>query len=592
MPVVPSGYQVDQQLQSQHPKATGTGTNTTRTYHDTDYSSTISPSKCTSRSSSKQSSPAPSIMPTQSSNRGSPALTKSTSTTGSKGKLFQCTGFGDCRMVFTRSEHLARHARKHTGEKPFQCVVDGCTRMFSRFDNMVQHTQTHTKGSRRESVAGIASKIAIESRRKSEAGLLGSQTRGASKVPRSKRNSVSSTSGRDSQTLIGGRRSRVNSLPGLSIALPTDVSGDRDHERIVPKKGSSTGLEFASTSAKISLKDKSKLREKSQTIPASKSLRRGSLESITSTSSTSSSTALSWYASKLHHRSSVDVGALGGYTYSQYGRTHGNLDAHLPPLNLSQYEYQMDCQPTHHQARHPLSPDRSLHSDEEEVDDDGINVNSELDYINRAVHHQYWQHHPWGSMVDSTTSQHLTLPPLRENMSSACESLRLPPISSPTFGYRSRSASLGNRSDEELSTNDSSKVRRLSLADLETPIYETKKVVDHSIQSEQALFEGVDVSEDEIHALEAFSELWSQGRDVAIDDAASLPTLSTQQLSMSRPPQAQPYTTISVAMKAEPMIQDFKDEVGQVVPGLDTGRRLPRIRSDSMFAVDTAMDLD
>lgn len=34
----------------------------------------------------------------------------------SKQKLFQCTGFGDCNMVFTRSEHLARHARKHTGE--------------------------------------------------------------------------------------------------------------------------------------------------------------------------------------------------------------------------------------------------------------------------------------------------------------------------------------------------------------------------------------------------------------------------------------------------------------------------------------------
>ncbi|ORZ20336.1 hypothetical protein BCR42DRAFT_408560 [Absidia repens] len=60
-------------------------------------------------------------------------------------KLFQCTGFGDCNMVFTRSEHLARHARKHTGEKPFRCVVPGCGRAFSRFDNMVQHTSTHSK---------------------------------------------------------------------------------------------------------------------------------------------------------------------------------------------------------------------------------------------------------------------------------------------------------------------------------------------------------------------------------------------------------------------------------------------------------------
>jgi hypothetical protein len=28
-----------------------------------------------------------------------------------KSKVFQCTGYGDCDMVFTRSEHLARHMR-------------------------------------------------------------------------------------------------------------------------------------------------------------------------------------------------------------------------------------------------------------------------------------------------------------------------------------------------------------------------------------------------------------------------------------------------------------------------------------------------
>ncbi|CAO3703786.1 unnamed protein product [Rhizopus stolonifer] len=60
-------------------------------------------------------------------------------------KQFRCTGYGQCNMVFTRSEHLARHERKHTGEKPYKCVVENCGRMFSRFDNMMQHTQTHER---------------------------------------------------------------------------------------------------------------------------------------------------------------------------------------------------------------------------------------------------------------------------------------------------------------------------------------------------------------------------------------------------------------------------------------------------------------
>lgn len=48
-------------------------------------------------------------------------------------KVFQCTGYGDCKMVFSRSEHLARHIRKHTGERPFKCR---CGRAFSRLDNV------------------------------------------------------------------------------------------------------------------------------------------------------------------------------------------------------------------------------------------------------------------------------------------------------------------------------------------------------------------------------------------------------------------------------------------------------------------------
>ena len=56
-----------------------------------------------------------------------------------KGQRFFCTEFPPCNLSFTRSEHLARHIRKHTGERPFQCH---CNRRFSRLDNLRQHAQT------------------------------------------------------------------------------------------------------------------------------------------------------------------------------------------------------------------------------------------------------------------------------------------------------------------------------------------------------------------------------------------------------------------------------------------------------------------
>jgi hypothetical protein len=56
-----------------------------------------------------------------------------------KGQRFFCTGYPPCSLSFTRSEHLARHIRKHTGERPFQCH---CSRRFSRLDNLRQHAQT------------------------------------------------------------------------------------------------------------------------------------------------------------------------------------------------------------------------------------------------------------------------------------------------------------------------------------------------------------------------------------------------------------------------------------------------------------------
>ncbi|KAI0404672.1 hypothetical protein F4802DRAFT_216513 [Xylaria palmicola] len=56
-----------------------------------------------------------------------------------KNQRFWCTDYPPCHLSFTRSEHLARHIRKHTGERPFQCH---CSRRFSRLDNLRQHAQT------------------------------------------------------------------------------------------------------------------------------------------------------------------------------------------------------------------------------------------------------------------------------------------------------------------------------------------------------------------------------------------------------------------------------------------------------------------
>ncbi|GJJ70143.1 hypothetical protein EMPS_02492 [Entomortierella parvispora] len=412
---------------------------------------------------------------------------------------------------------------------------------------MVQHTQTHTKGAKRESSAGIAKKIEIESRRRSEAGLIGGSGHGA-------RAGSSSTAGsskgsknpKKSSNLAGAKKNRVHSLPTLKLESSTSPSSlSLSSGRVVKRPPSSRGHSpepiRSNSKGNISgnggtMRESGKIRKKSQSGTNN--------PSSDPRGSTSSTGGMSWYASKLHHKSSIDFGRLN------HNSATGGLDAHLPPLRLGchhqqQYEYSRDpMAASFGRPRHPLSPDRSSNSDDEEAEGDG-EEDQEIDLSYRPTQQDNRRdRQPWGGMVDSSMD-HLTLPPLRGGESGHLHQRngRLPSFGHPSSGSRYRSHSLNfdypshlqhhqqhqqqhpSYHEQEHREAYAPKTRRLSLADLETPIQETKKVVhqsfihggdDAAVLEAAAAFEGgVDVSEDEIQALEAFGELWSQGRDVA-----------------------------------------------------------------------------
>ncbi|KAJ2469403.1 hypothetical protein EV174_006225, partial [Coemansia sp. RSA 2320] len=57
-------------------------------------------------------------------------------------RRYTCTFIG-CVKQFKRHEHLKRHFRTHTGERPYKCPAPECPKVFARMDNLNQHIRTH-----------------------------------------------------------------------------------------------------------------------------------------------------------------------------------------------------------------------------------------------------------------------------------------------------------------------------------------------------------------------------------------------------------------------------------------------------------------
>ncbi|KAI8947675.1 hypothetical protein F4801DRAFT_493416 [Xylaria longipes] len=56
-------------------------------------------------------------------------------------KPFTC---GTCHQGFSGNQALQQHERIHTGHKPYQCTVEGCTMAFKQKSALTMHLRTHT----------------------------------------------------------------------------------------------------------------------------------------------------------------------------------------------------------------------------------------------------------------------------------------------------------------------------------------------------------------------------------------------------------------------------------------------------------------
>lgn len=157
------------------------------------------------------------------------ALQVNGTTPSGKPRLFVCS---TCTRAFARQEHLKRHERSHTKEKPFSCGV--CSRKFSRRDLLLRHAQKLHAGCSDTAITRLRKKSI---RRSSTSSSIGSTPMGhnnnnnddsISSTIRSKkmvRGSISGASSSINNTIILNNNSNNNgSFSAGSISKPRTSS--------------------------------------------------------------------------------------------------------------------------------------------------------------------------------------------------------------------------------------------------------------------------------------------------------------------------------------------------------------------------------